>query len=229
MNAVQINKSRMYMATNQVLETNQASYAGMEELVVAVQQLKGYNEVLTEYRQIQELNQTGLTSNKLLLKEKLTTQLLKVVSALTAHATATKDAVLLSRVSYRPSALLKPDPVLADIALLIYNEGMRVGEPLGKYFVTEEDLAVLDSLILQFKESIPQKRVATNVSKVSTMNIAAVFAATDKLLKTEIDLLMLPFQFNNPDFYNAYKNARIIVNYSGRGKGTDEPPQPDAD
>jgi hypothetical protein len=40
----------------------------------------------------------------------------------------------------------------------------------------------------------------------------------DQLLKEEVDVLMLPFQFTQPDFYNAYKNARIIVDYTGRGK-----------
>lgn len=226
MNATQINKSRMYLATSQVLETNQASYAGIEELVAAAVRLKSYLTLIEENRQVQELNQTGFTNNKLLLKEQLTTTLLKVIAALAAHATATKDTVMLSRVNYRPSALQKPDPVLADIARLIHSEAVKVEALLVKYFVTVADLAELERLTQQFKEAIPQKRVATNISKVSTKNIAGVFAETDKLLKSEIDLLMMPFQFTQPDFYNAYKNARIIVNYSGRGKTPEQPVPP---
>lgn len=72
--------------------------------------------------------------------------------------------------------------------------------------------------------SIPQQRVATSASKVSTLNIGDVFKSLDKLLKDEIDELMLLFQFTKPDFYNAYKNARVIVNYSGRGKAKPETP-----
>jgi hypothetical protein len=30
---------------------------------------------------------------------------------------------------------------------------------------------------------------------------------------------MLLFQDSHPDFYKAYKNARAIINYTGRGKG----------
>ena len=33
-----------------------------------------------------------------------------------------------------------------------------------------------------------------------------------------MDALVEPFQFSQPDFFNAYKNARNIVDYSGRGK-----------
>ena len=57
-----------------------------------------------------------------------------------------------------------------------------------------------------------------NLSKVSTGNIDGVFKAQDKLLKDQIDALVQPFQFSHPDFFNAYKNARSIVEYAGRGK-----------
>ena len=67
--------------------------------------------------------------------------------------------------------------------------------------------------------SLPKRRVASSISKTSTGNIESVFTAQDKLLKDEIDVLMSLFQVSQPDFYNAYKNARAIVNYVGRGKG----------
>lgn len=34
----------------------------------------------------------------------------------------------------------------------------------------------------------------------------------------QLDILIKSFQFIHPDFFNAYKNARNIVDYSGRGK-----------
>ena len=39
----------------------------------------------------------------------------------------------------------------------------------------------------------------------------------------EVDVLMMPFQFSQADFYNAYKNARIIVDYKGGGKKEEMP------
>ena len=32
------------------------------------------------------------------------------------------------------------------------------------------------------------------------------------------DVYVAPFQYENPDFYREYRNARIIVGYTGRGK-----------
>lgn len=218
MNILQVNKSRMYQAVNKVLEANRSLYSGFDELVAAHGQLIDYLGLIDANRQVQEANQSGLTNNKAMQKERLITQVLKVVAALAAHATAIKDPVLLAKVNYRSSALQKPDPLLVDVAKLILNEARIQENALGKYFVNANDLTELENLIILFKESIPQKRVASNVSKVSTMNIAGVFAAADKSLKKEADIYMMPFRFVQPDFYNAYKNARLIVKYTGKRK-----------
>jgi hypothetical protein len=53
------------------------------------------------------------------------------------------------------------------------------------------------------------------------------FIAIDDLLKNEPDVLLMPFQFTQPDFYKAYKNARSIIDYSGRGKVEQETAVPD--
>ncbi|MEK7719031.1 MAG: hypothetical protein AAB347_05390, partial [Bacteroidota bacterium] len=89
---------------------------------------------------------------------------------------------------------------------------------LAKYFISEAEFLKMDRLLSEFKLAIPKRRVSLNISKVSTGNIDGVFKAQDKLLKDQIDALVQPFQFSQPDFFNAYKNARNIVDYSGRGK-----------
>jgi hypothetical protein len=227
MNSAQVNKSRMYLATDKVLDANLEKVAGIDELMAAHLRFKGYLKSIEDNRQVQVVNQTGLTESKITLRDDLTQLLLKSIAGLTAHATTVKDAQLRKKVQYVPSALARmADPVFADVARLIRTEALNNAPSLTKFFVTAEDLDLMGQLTEQFMVAIPQKRVATNISKVSTSNIGDVFAAADKLLKQELDLYMLPFQFTLPDFYNAYKNARIIVNYSGRGKGS-EPPADD--
>ena len=43
------------------------------------------------------------------------------------------------------------------------------------------------------------------IHQVLTGNINDLFIAQDKLLKEQIDVLMLFFQFTQPNFYNSYK------------------------
>lgn len=220
----------MYLATDKVLDANQALFAGLDELTAAHLRLKNLLQQIEANRQVQEANQTGITENKATLRNALLLQVQKCIAGLTAYATATKNAALRKKVFYTPTALMRmPDPVFADVARLISGEANKLAAELEKYFITADDLAELPDLIARFKDAIPQKRVATNVSKVSTLNIAEVFSAADKLLKNEIDLYLLPFQLAQPDFYNAYKNARIIVNYNGRSKTPEVPEEPVAD
>jgi len=40
--------------------------------------------------------------------------------------------------------------------------------------------------------------------------------------------MIQPFQFIQPDFYRQYKNARIIIDYTGHSSGAD-PGEPVAD
>ncbi|MDP2887812.1 MAG: hypothetical protein Q8P34_02445 [Bacteroidota bacterium] len=60
-------------------------------------------------------------------------------------------------------------------------------------------------VLTNFKASIPQKRVATGTSKVSTGNINDTFNTIDALLKDEMDVLLMPYQFTHADFYNEYQ------------------------
>lgn len=213
----------MYHTTDGVLDANQALFAGLEELTATHLKLKGLLEKINDYRQVQEVDQSGLTESKAILRDSLTALTLKCISALKAFGVAAHDEILLKKVSYNKSKLGKQkDPVFADVAHLVLTEAQgRVAE-LSKFFVTGEDLAEMQRLETEFRASIPRKRMADNVSKVSTQNIANLFDAADQLLKEELDLLMLPFEFTQPDFYRTYKNARMIVNYTGGSRSTIE-------
>ena len=91
-------------------------------------------------------------------------------------------------------------------------------DEMTRYFIGDAEMKGMEQLLDEFALAIPKKRVATSLSKTSTDNIEGTFTAQEKLLKDQIDVLMLLFQDSNPDFYSAYKNARATVNYTGRGK-----------
>jgi hypothetical protein len=219
MNAQQINKSRMFYAATQVLDDNQSRFGHMAELAAAHLQLKGKMILINQHRQVQVVDNTGLTRNKETLREELTILLLRISVGLTAHAAATGDQVLQAKAEYSLSDLKKSsDRILCDIAVLINSLAATFAVALPTYFVGPEELAQFDRLTNEFKSVLPLRRAAASVSKVSTSNINEVIHEIDALLKNKIDLLIKPFRFTQPDFYKAYKNSRTIVNYSGRGK-----------
>jgi len=219
MNAQQIIKSSMFDATTKLLDNNQSLFANMAQLAAAHQELKVKVSLIDQHRQIQVVKNSGLTRNKVTLREELTTLLLRISSALTAHATATNDQVLQARVAYSLSELKKSsDRIVGDIAVQVNGLAATAGAALQTWFVGPEELAQFDRLTNEFKSVLPLRRVATTVSKASTSDISEVFHEIDVLLKTKLDLLIKPFKFTEPTFYKEYRNARALVNYTGRGK-----------
>lgn len=218
MNKTQINKLRMYEAVELVLTNHASRFAELVDLVSGHQRLQNQILQIGQYRQVQETDNSGLTEVKIDLRTNVITQVLQLSAALKAHANSINDKELKVKADYTKSDLIQSsDPVLFDIGMLLLNLANPLQTQLSKYFVTPAKLQELSNLLTEFKASIPQKRVATSVSKVSTWNISDVFTSTSKMLKDELDVLMLLFEETESDFYKAYKNARIIVGYTGRG------------
>ena len=224
MNKQQINKFRMYEAVNAVLDMHPDFVAKFEALALAQKKLKDGQLEIGQNRQVQEADNSGLTKSKIGLRANLENSISQLSSALRAYAAIEKNEVLKVKANYSVSDLkLAADPVLFDIGMLMMGLADPFRNELAKYLIGDAEFAELNKLLTDYKSLIPQRRVASSVSKVSTGNISAVFDAQDKLLKEEIDMLMILFRSKQPDFYKAYKNARIIVDYSGRGKSKPEP------
>ena len=226
MNKRQINKARMYFATDLVLDNHQELISPFPELISAHQSIKEKISLIDIYRQVQEANNSGLTVSKFILRADLIKLINKFDAALLAHATIIKDNELKTQASYSNTELLRAaDPTLYDIGYLLYNLANPIRPVMERFFVTETDFNQMESVLTSFRGSIPQKRVALGTSKVSTGNIGETFNAIDLLLKEEVDVLIQPFQFTQIDFYNKYKSARTIVDTGGnRKKPEEEPP-----
>jgi len=228
MNKTQINKLRMFEAVNLVLTNHASLFSQLEDLVLGHQRLKNGILQIAQYRQVQETDNSGLTEVKIDLRANVITQELQLSAALKSYANSTNNKELKTKANYSRSDLIQSaDPVLYDIGILLVNLATPLQAELSKYFVTVEKLNELGSLLTDFHAAIPQKRVANSMSKVSTGNIVEVFNSLSKMLKDEMDVLMLLFEQVEPDFYKSYKNARLIIDYSGRGKVEAETAVPD--
>jgi len=222
----QINKLRMFGSVDLVLKNHSELFAQLADLVFAHQRLQDGLALLGRNRQVQEADNSGLTETKTDFKTNLINRIGFLSAALMSHANSVNDKDLKAKANYSKSDLTQsPDPVLYDIGILMVNLASPILGELSKYFVSEEKIAELNALLSDFNLAIPQKRAANSVTKVSTGNIGDVIVSISKLLKGEIDVLMRLFEESQPDFYKAYKNARVIVNYSGRGP-SDSPETP---
>ena len=206
----------MYHSSDLVLDKFMDSFANIAELTQAHEELKQYISVIDAQQQVQVVDNTGLTRTKIVLRGAVTQHIQKLSMALKAYATFQKNTELLTKSSYRPSDFVRlSDPILFDVGTMLLNLAIPLQEQLAKYFLTDEDFTQTEAILAEFKAAIPQKRMATTVSKSSTSKLNEVYHAIDHLLKEIIDVYVAPFKFQNPDFYAEYGNARITVGYTG--------------
>lgn len=209
----------MFESVHLVLTNHSQIFSQLPDLVAALQRLNDGIQQIAQYRQVQETDNSGLTETKIDLRTNVISKVLLLSAALKSYAISTGNKELKTKADYSKSYLaLAADPVLYDIGILLVNLATPLLTELTKYFITSEKLDEITVLLADFLAAIPQKRVANSVSKVSTLNIGEIFNSVTKMLKEEMDVLMLLFAESEPDFYNAYKNARMILDYSGRGK-----------
>ena len=220
MNKRQLNKWRMFGAVVTVLDENSALVSSLHDLVTAKERFNAGMSIINQNRQVQEAKTTGLTMNKKTKREKLIQMIIKFSAALKGYAVSVNNADIKARADYSVSDLIRvADSVMYDIGKLLLGMAVAHKDEMAHYFIGDAELKGMEQLLDEFTLAIPKKRVATSLSKTSTDNIEVTFTAQEKLLKDQIDVLMLLFKDNNPDFYSAYKNARATVNYIGRGKG----------
>jgi len=209
----------MFESVQLVLANHSQLFSQLTDLVACQQRLNEGIQEIAQYRQVQETDNSGLTETKVDLRANLITKVLQLSAALKSYAISANNKELKTKADYSKSNLMQAaDPVLYDIGILLVNLATPRQPELDKYFITEEKLAEVNALLVEFLAAIPQKRVANSVSKVSTLNIGEIFNSVTKMLKEQMDVLMLLFAENEADFYNAYKNARLILDYNGRGK-----------
>jgi len=218
MEKTKINKGRMYRASDLVLDNYLGLYADHVGLNSARQQLKSGIRFIDELQNLQVGDNKGLTLGKEMLRGVLTRVMLKFALSLKSWATMQRNQKLVTKFSLGISDLNHlPDPTLVNVGRMLQEHALPKKEELAKLFVSTEDFDQLERMLTEFVNSYSQKRVAVTVSKSSTAKINELFKTIDRLLKTEIDVHVAPFQFQHPDFYSEYCNARIIVGYTGGG------------
>lgn len=213
----------MFEAVDLVLDNHSQLFTQLADLVLAHQRLKDWLNLLGNNREVQEADHSGLTDTKKGLKGTVVRHTIKLSAVVKSYANSVKDRELWKMANYtRSELLLASDAHLFDIGTVLLKLALPIQAGLNNYLFGSEKITAYQVLLNGYHAAIPQKRVASSVSKVSTMNIGELIDSLSKLLKEEIDVLMLILEDSQPDFYRTYKSSRIIVNYRGGGKSKPE-------
>ena len=113
---------------------------------------------------------------------------------------------------------------LFSFAYTVYGDALPY-EALLEPFVSEDEVTELKDLADDFNEALPRQRTQQSKSVLSTQNLEEAVDQIDFLLNDTIDVLVKPWESKEPDFFKAFRNARMIVDAASRKtKKTGEKP-----
>ena len=223
----QDNITTMFQTTVQFLDAHNAVWSGTPAFADAVTRAKAGIAEIDAAADEQETPTTGITQDKGSVRDDLEEKLLELADQLSALATKTGDATMGAQVEMSKSSLDKMDDrTLEQTAERVGALATANIAALAAYGVVAADVTALDTARTTFAGMKTAPRDATSERKSKTMSLPTKIASVRSIFRNEIDKMATKKKKSDPDFYNGYFAARVIVNRAATQKPKPAAPTP---
>lgn len=210
------NKLNMYQSVHAVLSQYQTVWQGIPAFAGAVSNFESQFELLQTSLVEQSSATTGVSTDKNLRIEELRERILLVQRTLFLLGREQGDTLLQERNRKTKSSLT----TMSFGKLAVRCKEVKVdidahGSELINYGITPDFIEELNSQLLGIDELNNSVRLAILKRKNATESINDLELAIDKLLRVEMDGLILLFK--NTPFFKAFRHARAVVDYGSHG------------
>jgi hypothetical protein len=218
MNLNQNNKLDMLLAMQAICKANLAVLLLLPQFQQWFDELDKVIKKIQKLSEAQELDYKGKTETKATLKTSLISNTMEVGRRVVAYATINNLYELRQEVDYSESDLMKAaDTNLRTISQVVKERATSVLPELALYGVTQAMLDDLQTAIDNYLSEIPSPREGIISRKNATSAIRLEFKKADDIVYNKLDKLVAMLKTSNPEVYESYMNARIIVDH-GHGK-----------
>lgn len=173
----------------------------------------------------QSANIKGVAQAKTNLRTNLNELTFNILGIARAWAVAEGDAMLAEEFKVTDSGLekIKDDTISAYCThrYTLVNNNLAA---MADYGISAATMTTWLDTINDYENAVASPREAINTRSTHTGNLKTVFDDTMKLLKENIDPVMLNFKTSDPELYNGYTKARIVIDRKGPGGGTNTNP-----
>lgn len=212
MNNPQKNKLSMFLAVLGVMETYAGSWTTLPGIQSMVTRLGDLTADIQTKSGIQGTPRTGITRGKSRKQVEMINLTVAVAGDLHSYAVAQADDTLAGQTDLEHSDLVQlADNLVGPRCRTIHDLAKANAAALASFGTTAADLTELDSAIKAYEDVATAPRQSTAVNTSVTVDIARDVQAAVDLLNRELDKAMAKFRLKSPDFYQSYKDARIIV------------------
>lgn len=173
----------------------------------------------------QSANIKGVAQNKTNLRANLNGLTFNILTIARAWAVADNNSVLAEEFYVTESGLEKiKDDTIAAYCTHRYDLVNANIAAMADYGLTPVLMTTWQDAITDYAANVASPREAINTRSTYTENLKTIFDDTLKLLKENIDPVMLIFKTSDPKLYKQYTKARIVIDRKGPGGGgTDKP------
>lgn len=212
MNKKQSNKLNSYQSVAGVLENNQNIYQPIDIINRSVDNFFEVVEQIVVIATQVELDTTGETSAKIEAKQKLANMASGLAATGAVYAFEREDVELEASLSYSFTDIrYSKDAETLEISRAIESVLLENQSELEPYMVSEQNLADLRTLIEEFERSLKIRGGVKSKNVAETKRLALLFRVADDLLNKRLDRFVARLKAEYPTFYDAYSNARMIV------------------
>ena len=211
----------MYQSVFSVMDDFQSVWQSVPAFVSAVSNFGSKFELLKIRLTEQSSTTMGISAEK---KEKindLRERILVMQKALLLLGHDSGNIPLQERNRKSKSSLMELNiSKLAVRCAELKNDLDSHGPALSQYGITQEDISEIMPLLVGIDELNNSTRKAILKRKGITESISDLEKALDKLLRFEMDSLIMVFKKNQPAFFKAFRNARVVIDYGHHDSGS---------
>jgi len=206
------NKHNSYQAVKGVLKEYKSLWTKIDLIHRTVGEFNATLDEIDKVAVRTELDTTGETAAKKLAKEKLARFASELAAAASVYALETSNIELESALQYSYTEIrFTLDSQALQIAMVIESELLPHREHLEEYLITEGNLEELHSLIEAYENTLKRRGGAKSGQVADFKRLTILFKEADHILAKKLDRLVLRLRSQQPVFYDAYTNARMIV------------------
>ena len=196
-----------------VLDANTAIWQANVALTAARNQLDTGIKYVDSLQTTQAGVTTGVTQDKTTIRQNLAAAAVIVAGAVAAYADSQNNHELFAKVDFTAADLTHgaEEKCQTNCANILQIGKDNLAALVANNTLAQSDLDTLETQLTAFGGIAAKPRQAKAGTKSATNQLPAALLANDRTLERQLDKLMEKYRVTNPDFYQAYQVARIIV------------------
>ncbi len=218
------NKLRMYLAVLKVLMDNKPKWEAMSAFNTEITEIDDHVRLIEEKRPAAEQATGAITEDKHSVKEDLMDLLLDVCGQLHSIGDRIGNKELMAATDFEESNFKGRDANLPNITTEIVKLARANQETLAEYGITADEIDEMEKLGVLFAQKDTEPRAVVSQRKSAGESLGDLYRETDLKLDLRLDKMMKKFRRTAPEFYRAYQNARMIIDYGIRHEKEVEAP-----